>query len=91
MLAPQHARELLEILQAARLLRVQTVAAPATPGSPTSVLAACFGSPPAVAAAAPPGQEQRFYFSAPGACFTAPRVLPPQALLPCAVPAAAGA
>ena len=87
MLAPQHARELLDILQAARLLRVQALAAPAPPGSPTSVLAACFGSAPA----APPRQAQRFYFSVPGACFSAPHVLPPQAILPHAAPAAWGA
>ena len=84
MLAPQHARELLHILQAARLLRVQALAALEPPGSPTTVLAACFGS-----AAAPPRQAQRFYFSVPGACFSAPRVLPPQAILPLAAPGVA--
>lgn len=53
-LAPQHARELLHILEAARLLRVTTLP-PAVPasssggadGAPASVLSACFAAAPA--------------------------------------------
>ncbi|KAL4856311.1 Purple acid phosphatase 18 [Chlorella vulgaris] len=77
-LAPQHARELLHILEAGRLLKVATAAAPPA----ASVLAACFAPVGSDGGSTGDSIQQRFFFVAPTACFSAAEVLPPQALLP---------
>jgi hypothetical protein len=95
--APQHARELLRILEAAHVVRVETAAVNSdSGGSSFSVLDSCFalgGMGEVAAGGGSDGVEEeeeekearhrRFYFVSPSACFSVPaRVVPPQALLP---------
>lgn len=58
MLAPEHARELLRILVAGRVLKVQTAADAAPAAGPGGVLAACFGRGGGTAAGSAGGEQQ---------------------------------